>query len=310
MGRLSIAGACAIVAMAIIGIAAGTAGAATPAWYECVKAKPKNTGNETNKTCTAASEPGKGAYELKEGVGKAKEFKGKSAKKVPQTLHINTVFGNKSMECAAASDKGKPAVPNLEEKVSVTFTGCAAEGNACNTAGAKAGEIVVSGLKGELGYLSESPDKVGVRLESEAHPGYTGELAHVVCGPELELQLVGGVIGEQTGDVGALNKDSTVTYTAEARIGVHEFDKLKYTPIVNQLGWADESGAIEKEVEEDLEGKLKKIERPIIKSIICGELIEDLLHEHCSPEAYSGLEGAVANKGESLEILEEPPVEA
>ena len=307
MGRLRIAGACVVVAMAVGATVAAADATATPAWYECAKASPKNTGDYSSSKCTTMSEPGKGKYVLQPGVGKKKPFKGKGKpkKNAPPSLTLNVVepgAGDQKVECTGYTDTGTAALPNIEEKVSVDFTGCEAFQKKCTTAGAAEGEIQINGLKGELGYLDLSPVKVGLRLESETDPSYTDHLAVVTCPTTLEFTVVGGVIGEQTGDVNQLSKDSAVTYTAEGRIGVHKFGPYEYTPLVNLVGWAEQATEIEEEIEKDLNGELPKLERPIIKTIICGELAETFLHEHCTPEAYSGLAGTISNKGENLEV--------
>lgn len=299
MNRMGIAGLCITALLALAGLTAASASASTPAWYECVKAKPKNSGDYSNKECTVASAPGKGKYALEPGVGKGKAFKGTGKESV---LHVKTWLGDNTMSCKASSDSGKPAMPNLEKDVTVTFTGCEALGKQCNTSGQGAGEIKLSGLEGEFGYLDEAPVKAGIKLESEAHPGPTGEIAQLSCGKGVELTIVGGVIGEQLGDVNAISKKSEVVFTAGEYIGEHTFEGFKYVPLVNPPAFADEEAAFEHELEEDLAGEIAKIERPIIKAIICGELIEGLLKLKCTPEAYSGLDGAQSNSGEALEV--------
>ena len=116
------------------------------------------------------------------------------------------------------------------------------------------------------------------------------------------MKLVGGVIGEVTGDVNVINKESAVTYTATESIGEHEFEGKKYKPLVNPLGWFSEKAEIEQEVEEDLKGEKAKIVRPIIKAVVCGEFIEQVLKVECTPEAYAGMDQSVALKGEYLMI--------
>lgn len=298
MSRIRIAGLCVAALLALAGLTAASASASTPAWYDCAKAA-KGTGDYSNKTCTAATEPGKGKYALKPGIGKGKAFKGTGKQSV---LHVKTWLGDNTLSCTASSDSGKPAVPNLEKEVTVTFTGCEALSKQCNTTGQKAGEIKLSGLKGEFGYLDEAPVKVGIKLESEAHPGPTGEIAQLTCGKGIELTVVGGVIGEQLGDVNTMSKASEVVFTAGEYIGEHTFEEYKYVPLVNPPAFADEQAAFEQELKEDLAGEIAKLERPIIKVIICGELIEGLLKVKCTPEAYSGLDGAQSSKGETLEV--------
>ena len=293
---------CLVAACALLGVIASSASAAaTPVWYECAKVEPKNTGSFNNKLCTEANGTGTGKYVLKEGLGKGKEIKGKGVGAT--SLHVKTWLGDNTVTCQKSKSIGKPALPNLEKEVTISFSKCVALGTkVCSSPGAKKGEIKIAGLDGELGYLEESPSvSVGLKLESEAHPGATGELTFFEC-EGLTAAITGGVIGVVEGDVNTVSKVSSTVYTATESIGEHEFETFKYTPVVNPLGWASEAAAIEKEVEEDLKGEIEKIVRPILKGTFCGPFIKSLLGKECTPEAYAGLDGTVGNKGEALMI--------
>jgi hypothetical protein len=305
MRRIRIVGLCLVALLAVACLASTSAfGLSTPTWYQCVKASPKNTGNYKNKTCSEASEAGKGAYALKEGIGKGHEFKGKGGEAV---LHVKTWLGDDKVICKDSKTSGKFEVPNLERDVSVSYSKCAAlETRVCASAGAKKGEIKISGLRGELGYVEESPVSVGLKLESEAHPGPSGELAKFTC-ENLEATILGGVIGVVGKDVDVINKESETVDLATERIGEHEYEGFKYKPTVNIVGWAAEQEAIAAEVKEDEEGKIEKINRPILKAVICGPFIEELLNKKCTPEAYSGLDTTTINKGEALMINTNAP---
>lgn len=300
MTRTRIVLACLAALFALAGISAGSAfGSATPTWYECAKASPKNSGDYANKTCSEPSEAGKGGYVLKEGIGKGKEFKGKGGEAI---LHVKTWLGDDKVICASSKSVGKFALPNLEQDVTVSYSKCKALGTkTCTSPGAKKGEIKIAGLRGELGYLDESGPVVGLKLESEAHPGPTGLLTTFSC-EDFEATVSGGVIGTVQKDVNAVSKESETVDSPGEIIGEHEYDGNKYKPLVNPLGWADEAAEIGTELEADLKGELTKLERPIIKTLICGEFIESLLKVSCTPETYAGLQGTVVNKGEALEI--------
>jgi hypothetical protein len=290
---------CLVAAVALLALASTASAAGTPTWFECAKAEPKNTGSFINKTCSEPSEPGKGKYVLKEGLGKNKGFKGKSGQAI---LHVKTWLGDKTVECLKSKTVGKEALPNLEKEVTVSFGKCVALGTKkCTSAGAKTGEVKMSGLKGELGYLSEEPVSVGLKLESEANPGPEGELVNFEC-EGLTVTVAGGVIGVVKKDVNAVDKESQVEYVPTESIGEHEYEGKKYKPLVNLLGWGSEAAEIEKEIEEDLKGEKAKIVRPIVKTTICGPFIESLLGVKCTPEAYAGLQAVNAIKGDTLMI--------
>ena len=290
---------CLVAAFAVLALASTASAAGSPAWFACIKAEPKNTGAYNNKTCTEKNEAGTGKYVLVESLGKGKAVKGKGGLAV---LHVKTWLGDNTVECAKSKSEGKPELPNREKEVSISFSKCVALSvHTCTSPGAKKGEIKISGLKGELGYLEEEPTRVGLKLESEAHPGPEGELAFFEC-ESLNAKIVGGVIGEVTGDINVVNKESALNYVATESIGEHEFEGKKYKPLVNPLGWFSEKAEYEQETEEDLKGEKAKIVRPIIKAIVCGEFIEQLLKVECTPEAYAGLDQSVALKGEALMI--------
>lgn len=289
MKRIKILGLCLVAALATVGVIATSAFAGSePAWFECAKTSPKDTGSYKNKTCSEASEAGKGEYELKEGIGKGKAFKGKSGEAV---LHVKTWLGDDKVECGKGTDSGKPALPNLETDVLVTFSKCTVfTTHKCTSAGAKAGEIKIPAMRGELGYVEESPTvSVGVKLENEASPG--GLIVEFNCGI-VEGKLKGEVIGVQEQDVNVINKESSVVDLATERYGEHEYEGKKFKPLVNILGWADE-------VEE-----IEKLEKPanVLKGEFCGELIEQLLGAECTPEAYAGQDQTTVNKGETLMV--------
>jgi hypothetical protein len=274
--------------------AAGASAAVSPENFECGK----EAGGLLVKGCTA--EGGKGGYVLRPGVGKGKEFKGKGAEAV---LHVKTWLGDQTVTCKGVKDNGLATLTG-EAKVTVSYSKCyALSVKECNSEGAKKGEIKISGLKGTYGYLEEgiSP-KVGIRLESEAHPGPTGELVKFDCTSDLEITVTGGLIGEVTQDVNTLSKESETSFVAGEYIGEHTYGEYKYKPLVNLVGWADEQAEIAAELEADKKGEIAKLERPILKTLICGEYVESLLHVHCTPEAYAGLDSKLANKGEDLEL--------
>lgn len=287
--------------LAMSAVLAGAASAAvSPTWFACSKASKEGktyTGHYGDKACSVEATAGK--YELAEGLGKAKGFKGKGAGAV---LHVKTWLGDDKVECTKSSESGTPVLPSGEQDVTVSFSKCKALGTKyCTSAGAKKGEVKITGLKGELGYVSESPVQVGLKLESEANPGPEGELAEFEC-ENLTVKITGGLIGVQKDDVNTVSKESEVVYAAAEYIGEHEYEGYKYRPVVNIVGWASEQAEIAKEIEEDENGEIAKIERPILKALICGEYIEALLHVECTPEAYAGLDGTMAVKGEALMV--------
>jgi hypothetical protein len=210
MTRIKIMGLCLIAVFAMAAVAAASASAA-PTYYECAKAAKVGklyTGNSNNSTCTEANAKGEGKYNLQPGRGKDKAFKGKGG---AATLHTPAVGG--IVECGASKDEGYVSSSFTgQEKVKVTFTKCKSESKACNSPGAKSGEIKTNPLSGTLGYISKSGPVVGVSLTGEAgHPS-----AEFECGTgagALKIVTTGAVIGEITGDTNKISKEATDSFS-------------------------------------------------------------------------------------------------
>src|ERR1700760_4766724 len=284
MRRLWISGLCLAVVLACA-TASASASTTVPTWFECGKALKNGktyTGRYSSKSCTPGSQVETGGkYELTEGIGKGKRFKGKGGKAI---LHVKTWLGDETVECASSKDSGSRALPNLETDVVVIYKGCKASGNrACSSAGEPSGEIEISGLKGELGFIAEPPEPVvGLKLESEANPGPGGELVALNC-RGLSVTVTGGLIGVESRDVDTIGKESQTADLAGEYIGQSKNGESTYKPLVNIVGWAGEQEEISKEIEADEHGAIGKLERPILKALMCGQAIEELAGEECAP---------------------------
>src|SRR6185312_1848688 len=242
MKRIARAVTCVLGTLAASAALAAGAGAATPTWYECGKAPKLGgvfTGNYSAKNCEAASEvQGGGKYELREGIGKGKRFKGKGG---ASTLNVASTLGSVAVQCASSAETGTPALPNLEKGVSFTFKKCVALGSkACTTASAKSGEITITGLKGTLSEIEEAPE-VAVTLESEAHPGPEGVIATFTC-EGLTATIQGSITARQTQDVNVVTKQfATIDLAAEPYSGPEQSIAAKGEALMVRTG----SGASE-----------------------------------------------------------------
>jgi hypothetical protein len=209
MRRMKMMGLCLVALFALTAVAVSSASAASPAFYECAKlAKNPTTkkyeGKYSVKTCATEASPTeqtegkKNKYELKEGIGKGKQFKGKGG---AATLHTPAVSGE--VVCKSFKDSGFINSPTTEDKVISEFKTCTSIGKKCMSPGEKAGTIKTNSLKGELGYISKSPLKVGVVLSPESG----SVLAEFNC-EGLTVVTSGSVIGEQKGDINVFSKSS------------------------------------------------------------------------------------------------------
>jgi hypothetical protein len=211
MKRIKIMGLCLVAVFAMTAAAAASASAAEPAFYECKKV----VGGKYEKGCKKLGVGKTAAYEIVEGVGKGKAFKGTGK---AATLHTPAVGGE--VKCTGFKDEGKVATPTTETGVISTFTGCTSLGKKCLSPGQKAGTIKTNKLKGELGYISAAEHKAGVDLAAE-----TGTvLAEFKC-EGLEIVVTGSVVGEVT-PTNTFSKTTTTSFKVNGS-GYQEYKALE-----------------------------------------------------------------------------------
>lgn len=202
--------------------------AAEPALYECaktVKVEKKYTGRFTDKKCSIEAteaeraEGKKNAYELREGIGKGKEFKGKGA---GANLEVEGIGG---IACTSTADSGKFTSATSAGDIIATFKGCEFNNKKCSS-GSKVGEIVTNPLKAGVGYLAGKgtlTPTVGVDISAEA-----GEvLASFTC-PPTEFAVTGSVIGEVT-PVNKFAKEATFVF-GNGGIGIQKWKHFEEGP--------------------------------------------------------------------------------
>lgn len=214
MRRSRWAGILVLVAVVAALTTAAMASAAEPALYECAKlaknAEKKYEGKYTDKKCSieateAARAEGKtNKYELREGIGKGKAFKGKG---VGANLEIVGLGG---VTCKSSADEGKFTGPKTADGVKVTFKACELSGHECENTG-KAGEVKTNMLKGEIGYINKNTHEVGVDLSAE---GGSYE-AQFKCG-ELQMRVSGSVIGVVVSPLNVFTKVATLSFKQAA----------------------------------------------------------------------------------------------
>ena len=228
MGKQRILGlalACAFAALALLAQGAF----ANPHWYECAKV----SGAKLEKGC--AAEGGKGGYELREGLGKGKPFKGKGS-----TAILHNVIpgkGDIKIECASFKDSGKLAMPDKEFDVIAEFKKCKSLGAPCKTEGGKKETITTEKLAGNLGWLNKASKEAGASLFDEANPGGAeAYLAQFECEGLAKVRVHGGVIGVVT-PVEKLSKEATVTYSVGPYLGEVS---PGYTPQTNPPAFEEE----------------------------------------------------------------------
>ena len=205
---------CMAMTMAVLMALTAGASAAPPRWSACSKAVSSWSGRYPAKTCLAEDEVETGGkYELKDGIGKGKSFKGKGRTAV---LATETLLGTEEIECASSKSVGTPAVAGLESSVSMTFKKCKSQGGAaCSSAGGHTGEIKISGLTGTLGYAQELPPIISVKFESEANPGPEGLIVAFSCAGGLEGKIKGSLSAVQREDVNVISKAFELAFSGK-----------------------------------------------------------------------------------------------
>jgi len=227
MKRMKIMGLALVAVFALVAFAAASA-SATPAFYECAK----ESGGKYEKGC--GKEGGKGGYTLKVGTGKGKASKSKGG---PANLEVVVPPGVSAefpegatihIECASNKGVSTNVAPNLVEKAVTTFSKCKVLGSPCQS-GSKKETIVTNDLAGELVDI-EAGEGVGTALKAE-----TGtSTAAFVCTEVAETNVVGSLIGINTGNVSKFSKTSTLSFVVGPGLGEVEYaPSHKYTPEVN-----------------------------------------------------------------------------
>lgn len=210
-----------VMALAVSALAASGASAAEPALYECAKAakvEKKETGGYNNKTCSEVNAKHEGKYELQEGIGKGKEFKGKAG---GSNLEVKGLGG---VACTSNSDTGKFTGPKSAGDILVTFKGCELNHHQCES-GATLGEIKTNPLKGEVGYVEGGKARHEVGVEISAETGLYEAEFHCA---EIQLRVSGGVIGVVTSAKNVFTKEATLLFRESS--GEQDVKKLEGMP--------------------------------------------------------------------------------
>lgn len=214
MKRIKILGLCLVAVFAMSAVATSSSSALSYKVCKKLTVKPY-TGHYTNKTCTTHATPTeeaegkKNKYELaawnegKEAAPKYKDGNGLSTLK----LYIPGVGIAGETVCTKAKGEGHITGPTTGN-TQVTFEKCTSEGESCASPGESAGKIKTQVLNTEL---AETGGKVIQRV------GEAGKLsAEFKCGPK-EIFTTGTADGVVTGDINTITKDSTTTFSTNAK---------------------------------------------------------------------------------------------
>lgn len=190
--------------LALGALSAAGASASGPVWAYCGKAVPKNMGAYTDKACSIGSPGQEGKYELLDGIGKGKAFKGTG-----ESVEFRQVNEKYTFEIFCEKDKisGRALAPDKVAGVVISMSHCrtspydAEKGCAVRTVP----------LSGHLGWIDQAKGEAGLELTSEAQPE-TGIFSNIAgCFfPHLDLRISGAVIAKW-GPTGVVTKETTLS---------------------------------------------------------------------------------------------------
>jgi hypothetical protein len=226
--------------------AAVRAQAALPEVGRCVVAPSSGEGKSKDyegafedKGCTTEVQGHEGKYEWIAGAAKAK-FKGKGA-----SMTLEGV-GGASVTCKSSSIAGE-YTGTKTLAASITFKGCksVAAKAACQSAGAKAGEIVASGLTGNLGFVEDELTKSGLLVSVGVDLGREPSLLSAQCvGASEELVVKGSVIAPIS-KIDAMSKTAKLAYAASAgRQSPEQFEGASKDTLTATLGAGAEQAGV------------------------------------------------------------------
>jgi hypothetical protein len=224
-----------LVALVVGMLAASSASASAsgPVWAYCAKAAPKNTGAYSDKSCTTAAAGHTGKYELPDGIGNGKPFKGRSE---GFSIHGVVPPGEFNTFCEQHNHEtvsGRFVAPNKVADVVISGSDCRTN----ISEPAKTCTFDTAPLSGELGWIDQAKGEAGLKLTSEAEPeiGLIAETSG--CVAEVKERWRGSAIGTW-GQVGGISKESTLTYVPQQFLG----EPPRYDQDSNPLAFEGEAG--------------------------------------------------------------------
>jgi hypothetical protein len=206
MGRATIAVLASVLALAAL--TAGSASASGPVWASCGKTVPKNTGAYTDKACSVESPGHEGKYEVLDGIGKGKGFKGKML--FGGTLYGVAPPGEFNLKCKKGTISGVYVAPDKVAGVHINWSKCktniSSERKTC--------VLSTQPLSGRLGWIDQAEGEAGLMLTSEAEPE-TGLIAEIQgCVEEVKQRWRGAAIAAWS-PAGRFAKESVFGFAAE-----------------------------------------------------------------------------------------------
>jgi hypothetical protein len=164
-----------------------------------------------NSTCVGENLANHGKFEWLPGPGANSKFTGASAATTLETV------GHAAIKCAAGAYAGEYTGPKTATET-IKLTGCqrTLTKQACQSAGAAAGEIVSSPLEGALGFVQDFYEGETLHLSVGLDVKHSPSLVAAECGATKEAVVVEGSVIGPFGTVDKMVAANTVKYKATA----------------------------------------------------------------------------------------------
>jgi hypothetical protein len=205
MKRIKIVGLCLIAVFAMTAVAAASASAAGPEYFECAKVK----GGKFEKGC--GKEGGKGGFARQAPKKLPSKFTDKNGVSV-LTVFVPGIGIVGDTECQKATSKGAVISATQAEDV-VQFEKCESSGKTCTSVQAKEkkGDITTNTLLSTLVATGEAKSGVGVTVGAKSG----GNSAEFNC-EGLKISTMGAVTGEDSGNVEVASKTAENIFEVNA----------------------------------------------------------------------------------------------
>jgi hypothetical protein len=166
-------------------------------------------GHFENATCVGENLANAGRFEWIPGPGAQPKFTGTSAATTLATV------GHAAIKCSAGSYSGEYTGPKTATET-IKLTGCqrTSSKQACQSAGAAAGEIVSSPLEGSLGFVQDFYEGETLHLSVGLDLTHSPSLVAAECGASKEAVVVEGSVIGPFGTVDKMVAANTLKYKA------------------------------------------------------------------------------------------------
>lgn len=184
-----------------------------PELGRCVKVpveKKLTHGGYTSSNCVEESLPHIGPFEWIPGPGAGKKFTGKSV-----AVQLETT-GGKKVKCLSSTSQGE-YTGTKTATLGITLSGCGiVKGQACQSAGAAAGEITASGLQAQLGFIKDAVVGGEFQVSVGWDLTHSPSIVSAECGTAKESLVINGSVIAPISTIDKMAASYTLKYSQTA----------------------------------------------------------------------------------------------